>query len=506
MLFISTKNSRAYNNDIDIRTNTGIRVDGCTNVELDHNTFYGLHGSGWCCTEMESSLSGINIHHNIFHDYRGSSGSAAVQPVHASGSVSVHDNVLWNVGSIAFGTSSNNIINPSDKNVANWVAKGYGYGSIGNTAPTTPTDPSTTNPTNPTDPTNPTNPTNPTAQQLPVATFISNVTSGSVPLNVAFTDTSTNSPTSWNWDFGDGATSTTKNTTHKYLTAGSYKVTLTVTNAAGSNTTTKSNYLTVIPSVSPKPVVALSASPTTGNAPLNVAFTDTSTNSPTAWNWNFGDGTTSTSKNPTHTYSAAGTYTVSLTASNTAGSNTATKTSYITATAVPTGQKPVVAFSASPTSGNAPLSVIFTDASANSPTAWKWTFGDGTTSTEKNPTHKYTTAGSYTVTLTATNAAGSNTATKSAYIKVTSSTTSTPVAAFSGSPISGNTPLSVAFTDKSTGSPTSWKWSFGDNIYSTAKNPVHKYTKAGTYTVSLTVKNTAGSSSILKKTSYIIVK
>ncbi len=124
--FYSTKNSRAYNNDIDIRTNTGIRVDGCTNVELDRNTFYGLHGSGWCCTEMESSLSGINIHHNIFHDYKGSSGSAAVQPVHASGSVSVHDNVLWNVGSIAFGASSNNIINPSDRNVANWVAKGYG--------------------------------------------------------------------------------------------------------------------------------------------------------------------------------------------------------------------------------------------------------------------------------------------------------------------------------------------------------------------------------------------
>jgi hypothetical protein len=79
---------------------------------------------------MENSLSGIDIHHNIFHDYRGSSGSAVVQPVHASGSVSVHENVLWNVGDVKMGKTSNNIINPSDKNVGNWVAKGYGYGSI----------------------------------------------------------------------------------------------------------------------------------------------------------------------------------------------------------------------------------------------------------------------------------------------------------------------------------------------------------------------------------------
>jgi hypothetical protein len=125
-----SSNCRAYNNDIEISVNTGIRADNSKNIEIDHNTFYGQHGSGWCCTEMESSLSGIDIHHNIFHDYRGSSGSAAVQPVHASGSVSVHDNVLWNVGGINMGKTSNNIINPSDKNADGWVAKGYGYGSM----------------------------------------------------------------------------------------------------------------------------------------------------------------------------------------------------------------------------------------------------------------------------------------------------------------------------------------------------------------------------------------
>jgi parallel beta-helix repeat protein len=119
-------NSRLYNNDIEIRTNTGTRIDGCTNVEIDHCTYYGKTGSGWCCTEMESSLKNVNIHNCLFHDYKGSSGSSAVAPVHASGSVTTYNSVLWNVGKIGFGKSSGNIINPSDRNVQSWVQKGYG--------------------------------------------------------------------------------------------------------------------------------------------------------------------------------------------------------------------------------------------------------------------------------------------------------------------------------------------------------------------------------------------
>lgn len=123
-----SSNCRAYNNDIDIRVNTGIRVDNGKGMRLDHNTFYGLHNSGWCCTEMEDQVQ-VEIDHNIFHDYKGSSGSAAVQPVHATGSVSVHNNVLWNVGGILMGSGSGNVINPSDQNVVDWVSQRYGYGS-----------------------------------------------------------------------------------------------------------------------------------------------------------------------------------------------------------------------------------------------------------------------------------------------------------------------------------------------------------------------------------------
>jgi len=164
---------------------------------------------------------------------------------------------------------------------------------------------------------------------------------------------------------------------------------------------------------------------------------------------------------------------------------------------------PVAAFSASPTSGIMPLKVSFTDKSTGAPTSWKWSFGDGTYSTQKNPAHTYSKAGNYTVSLKVTNAAGTNTKTIKNYITVKTAPQK-PIAAFSAAPTSGKSPLKVQFTDKSTGSPTLWKWSFGDGTYSTQKNPAHTYSKAGKYTVSLTVKNTRGSNT---KTisGYIIV-
>ncbi|MGA9188117.1 MAG: PKD domain-containing protein, partial [Methanosarcina sp.] len=183
------------------------------------------------------------------------------------------------------------------------------------------------------------------------------------------------------------------------------------------------------------PVANFGGSPVSGKVPLNVIFTDTSTGSPTAWKWNFGDGTTSTAKNPTHTYSAVGNYTVKLTATNAAGSNTVTESNYIKVAS--TLQTPVASFTSNVTSGNVPLSVAFTDKSTGSPTSWKWSFGDGKTSTQQSPTHTYSAAGNYNVKLTATNAAGSNTVTESNYIKV-ASTLQTPVASFISNVTSGN--------------------------------------------------------------------
>ncbi len=334
----------------------------------------------------------------------------------------------------------------------------------------------------------------------PVANFASNVSSGTVPLIVAFNDTSTGSPTAWKWSFGDGTVnSTVKNPTHTYSKVGTYTVILTVSNSAGSNTTSKSSYVRV--AAVQRPVASFSSNVTSGTVPLNVAFSDTSTNSPTSWKWSFGDGTAnSTIKNPTHTYSKVGSYTVILTASNSAGSSAVRKSSYVRVDA----QKPVANFSSNVISGTVPLSVTFTDTSTGSPTTWNWNFGDRTSnSTVKNPTHQYSSAGTYTVTLTASNTAGRSTATKPSYIKV--APVQRPVANFSSSTTSGTVPLNVAFSDTSTGSPTSWRWNFGDGTAnSTVKNPTHRYSSAGTYTVTLTASNSAGSGAV-RKSSYVRV-
>ncbi|MDR7664279.1 PKD domain-containing protein [Methanosarcina sp. Z-7115] len=335
----------------------------------------------------------------------------------------------------------------------------------------------------------------------PVPGFTSNVTKGYAPLYVQFTDTSTGTPTSWTWNFGDGTNSTVQNPIHKYSSAGSYTVVLTATNAAGSNKTTKTNYIKVT-AAPPKPVANFISNVTSGNVPLNVAFTDKSSGTPTKWKWTFGDGTNSTVKNPTHAYSKVGIYTVALTATNAAGSNTTTKTNYIKVTAI---IKPVASFTSDATSGNVPLNVAFTDKSSGTPTKWKWTFGDGTNSTQQNTTHTYSAAGNYTVSLKATNAAGSNTTTKTNYIKVTAAPPN-PVAAFSATPISGNAPLNVSFTDTSIGTPTKWKWDFGDLKASKVQNPSHIYKKAGTYTVSLTVKNKNGINTTTKANYIKVIK
>jgi PKD repeat protein len=166
----------------------------------------------------------------------------------------------------------------------------------------------------------------------PTADFAANPVSGLAPLTVAFTDQSSGNPTSWRWDFGDGATSTTQNPTHTYAAPGTYTVSLTATNVAGSNTATRTDLVTATPP--PAPTADLSASPTSGGAPLDVAFSDRSSGDPTGWSWDFGDGTTSTAQNPLHTYSSPGSYTVSLTVTNAGGSDTATKPDYIVAVAV----------------------------------------------------------------------------------------------------------------------------------------------------------------------------
>ncbi len=320
------------------------------------------------------------------------------------------------------------------------------------------------------------------SEPAPVAEFSGTPTSGIVPLNVAFTDLSTGPVTSWSWTFGDGATSTAQNPSHLYTAAGMYDVTLTATGPGGVDAESKTNYIVV--SV-PPPVAGFGATPTSGILPLDVDFTDASTGSILSWSWTFGDGGTSTAQNPSHTYTAAGTYDVTLTVTGPGGADGETQLGLI-AVSEPA---PVAEFSGTPTSGVSPLEVDFTDLSSGPVTSWAWTFGDGGTSTAQSPSHTYSAAGSYEVTLTATGPGGSDGETKAAYITVAEPA---PVASFTSGASVGVTPLTVAYTDTSTGPITAWSWSFGDGGASVAQHPSYEYTVPGTYDVVLTVTGPGG--------------
>ena len=150
-------------------------------------------------------------------------------------------------------------------------------------------------------------------------------------------------------------------------------------------------------------------SPSTGNAPLSVSFTGSATGgtAPYTYSWSFGDGSTSTAQNPTHTYSSSGTYTATLTVTDSASpANTAT--SQVTTNVSAVGNPLAASASANPTSGQVPLSVSFSGTATGGTPAYhySWNFGDGSaTSTTQNPSHTYSTAGTYTATLTVTDSA-----------------------------------------------------------------------------------------------------
>lgn len=165
---------------------------------------------------------------------------------------------------------------------------------------------------------------------------------------------------------------------------------------------------------------SFSASPTAGCAPLAVQFTDLSSGGATSWTWNFGDGNGSSAQHPNHVYANAGTYSVSLTASDGTCSDVATQVGYITVGAVP-----VADFGASPTLGTAPLMVSFTDLSGGGPSTWAWNFGDGSVSGGQSPVHTYQVPGVYSVSLAVTNACGTDSTTKTGYITVTEPSTPT---------------------------------------------------------------------------------
>jgi PKD repeat protein len=401
------------------------------------------------------------------------------------------------------------------------------------------------------------------ALQPPVADFTASATTVYESQSVTFTDASTNSPTSWSWTFEGGtpSTSTAQNPTVTYSSAGTYNVSLTAANAAGSDSETKTDYITVqvqplnyctsqgnnwsyeyignvtVDSFSNNSgasgytdFTGLTVNLTAGDT-VDVSLTPVFPSSTYTEYWKIWidyniDGDFEDTGEEVFSGSGNSTVTGSFTVSSSASGLTRMRVSmkwnaaptscetfsygevedYTADIGGGTGEPPVANFSASATTITEGQTVTFTDLSTNTPTSWSWTFNGGTpsSSTAQNPSVTYYTAGVYPVELTATNAYGSDTETKVNYITV--NTAPAPVANFTASATTINVGQSVTFTDQSTNNPTSWSWSFegGTPSSSTTQNPTITYNTAGTFDVTLTASNSAGSDAELK-TDYITV-
>ena len=297
----------------------------------------------------------------------------------------------------------------------------------------------------------------------------------------------------FNWDFGDDSTGTGINVSHVYKNSGNYTVKLYTTDLAGcTDTLIKIQYIRVN-----GPVASFTPA-NTGSCLLNaVSFNDQSSNDGlhpiSSWIWTFGDGQTDTLFAPPfqHFYNNPGIYSVSLTVTDSEGcSDVITKNNLLTIS------RPVAAFNSADTATCPGKNVRFINVSTGPALSYTWNFGDGTSSTQAQPTHIYSANGTYSVKLIITDQFGcSDSLLKPSYVRVV-----TPVAAFTVSDsISTCPPLVVQFTNTSQNS-TSMQWNFGDGSTSNIPNPSHFYNIPGTYIARLSIVGPGGCISIKQKT------
>jgi PKD repeat protein/subtilisin-like proprotein convertase family protein len=317
----------------------------------------------------------------------------------------------------------------------------------------------------------------------PIVIISSDISFGCAPLDVQFTDQSSNNPTSWSWTFENGtpATSSQQNPLVNYSGSGLFNVTLTASNPGGTDTQTFSDYIEVIPAATPNFTTIINE--------LVVDFTNTSQNAD-SYSWDFGDGNTSTLENPTHTYGQSGNYTVILTATNSCGSITVSQNVTVL---IP----PVAGFSPNPSQGCEPLTVQFVSTSIGQVDTYLWTFEGGipASSTTASPVVIFNNPGIYDVSLEVTNAAGTDQVIQTDIIEVLPE----PISDFS----STTTDLTVSFTNLSLNADI-YSWVFGDGNTSTQENPVHTYAQSGNYSVTLVAINNCGTVSITQDISILV--
>lgn len=309
------------------------------------------------------------------------------------------------------------------------------------------------------------------------------------PFSVNFSD---NSPgtVGWNWDFGDGNSSSQQNPVHTYTTAGTYQVGLQTQSGGNGCSQNVFPYATYII----KGGEANFTSTQTICPPYTSTFTDQSVNA-VSWFWEFGDGSTSTLQNPVHVYSQPGNYNVSLTITTSDGCV------YTTFQNWAASFLPLVANATATTNDSIPPLNVQFNANSSGATQWFWDFGDGGTSTQQNPVHIFTTSGPFNISLTISNPGCSFTY---YYNSVTlgsggalpgtgNDSTITPP------PLYSCIPYQMNFVDPSQ-SAVAWLWHFGDGDTSIQQNPVHIYTDPGIYNVTLITWDSLGVTDTIAQT------
>ncbi len=319
----------------------------------------------------------------------------------------------------------------------------------------------------------------------PTAVFGPNLNEYCSFSEVPFGNASYGIPDSFQWDFGDGNTSTDPGPVVTNIYAAGedplgITVTLVASNLCGSDTATQN--ITILPN---QVNAFFNTDPTSGCSPLTVNLTQFSAGDTTFY-WDLGDGNVSNAHDLTHTYTAPGTYTIELFAYG-CGFDSYT-------TDVTVFPSPEMAFTVAPETVCAGEPFTFTNGTLNI-SGLEWDFGDGTTSTLSNPTHSYDANGTYNVTLTAALISNGCTASLTQSVVVAN----TPVAAFSPDPASGCIDLEVAFQNSSVGADFS-QWSFGDGNTSGLAEPFHTYTTAGTYTIQLVAESLTGCTDTITST------
>ncbi|HQF28895.1 MAG TPA: PKD domain-containing protein, partial [Bacteroidia bacterium] len=301
-------------------------------------------------------------------------------------------------------------------------------------------------------------------------------TNGCTPLSINFLCYTLGS--SYLWDFDNGLTSSTRNTSVIYTDSGTYSPSLTITYANGCSRTKILGPVLV----EKAPIPAFSMLNYSGCIPLTVTFNNTTPPGSYTWIWDFGDGDSSTAFSPIHVYDSVGYFVASLTAISPNGCTNVQRNGWYYVSAV----GPTAKFTADVTSGCNPLQVNFTNQSVGA-ISWLWDFGDGFTSVAQHPNHTYLTQGTFYVKLIAYNSQGcTDTFTLSTPINVSAYVSNFVPPA----PIYGCVPYSVNLADAS--GSASVLWDFGDGTTSTSPNPYHSYDSAGTYVVSLTMWATNG--------------